>query len=500
MTKYFNFFVLALFCTTMMSAQGASQKQSSNNEIVAPKVQGTLNYKIDDYRNYLGIWCGGASDALRFARNMGIRHIIYQYGMEKHPLAKGMNFYYADPEFIAYKRVIDFAKKYSETDIKKWREFCAMKDASLPFPECMATGWFFKFDKSKLAGDELGRNVCSLMPNLQKQKVIDETIAKIIAKVSSIQKANPNFKFAGFIWDVPQLEGDFYGIDKNRVKQVGMTFWRGVDCVSVPEGEKLDYSTYCEARVAFYRQIRKAAQKLNPDTKLIMDPAFIFDHYVKDYQRLGIKPKDPALADFVQMEFGTDNYLRDKRAWDSGYLQTENIANAVDNHCYDFDNELRAVGAASSVGAWSCWFGNPCPGQEGIRDVPPRMKLSRAIATWENLNNTPIEKRQWNLKKLTYNSPTAHLSKKMLWATHPETKKIFFCFLSGSAKIQLPEGMTVAEIYPLNSLFGEYKPPYHKYKIRQCFKLEDGKLSVKKDFRHVIGEGFSMTLKPVGDN
>ncbi len=478
-----------------MFADAENKKQAQPQEIVAPAVQGKLNYKIDDWRNYFGAWNGGAADSLRFARNMGMRHIIYQVGMENHKLAKGMKFYYVDPEFIAYKRVIDFAKKYSETDVKKWREFCAMKDASLPFPHCMATGWFFKRNNAKIKGTELGVNVCSLMPNLQRQAVIDEIIAKVMARIKSIEKTNPNFKFAGFVWDVPQLEGDFWGLQGKWNKQVGMSFWRGVDSVSVPEDVKLDYPTYCEARVAYYRQIRKAGQTLNPDTKLIMDPAKIYGHYTKDFQRLGIKPNDPALADFVQLEFGTDEYLRDKQAWSSGYLQIENIANAVDYYCYDFDKELRAVGAIAALGGWSCWFGNPCPAQETIRDVPARMKLSRAIATWENLNNTPIEQRQWDLENLIYNSPTAHMSKKLLWATHPESKKIFCCFLSSKAKLKLPDGMTVAEIYPLTSLFAEYKPSHNKRNIIKCFKIENGEVSLAKNAHYILGQAFAITLK-----
>ncbi len=495
MKKQLKNLLLTIICGTTLITQGTPQ-QPSTDGIVAPKVQGKLNYKLDDYRNYLGLWCGSNDDALQFARNMAIKHVIFKFGMEKHPLSKGMKFYYVDPEYIAYKREIDLGKKYSPDEIKKWRDFCAMKDASLPFPDCMATGWFWKFNEAKLGKNELGQNYCSLMPNLQKQKVIDQIIAKLTTRISEIQKGNPNFKFAGFVWDVPQLEGDFYGIENGRLKQVGMSFWNGKDSVSIPEGEKLDYPTYCEARIAYYRQIRAAAKKLNPDAKLIMDPYIIYGHYTKDYQRLGIKPNDPALADFVQMECGTDEYLRDKRAWDTGYLQTQNIGNFNDEHCYDFDNEIRAIGVIASLGGWSGWFGNPCPGQLGIREVPPRMKLSRSLATWENLNNTPIAERQWDLQKLTYNSPTAHISKKLIWATHPETKKILFCFMSRSGKIHIPEGMKVAEILPLNSLFGEYKPPFHRYKIRDCFKIENNIISVKKEANHIIGEAFSMTLKP----
>ncbi len=466
---------------------------AEGNGPIPPKAP--LDYKLDDYRNYFGVWCGGARDSLRYARNMGMRHVIYQSGMEKCPEAAGMKFYYVDPEYITYKRTIDFGKKYTQKDIDEWREVCAMKDASLPFPDCMATGWFWRFNSVKKKSEDPEYNVCSLIPNLQRQKVIDMIVAKIISRVSDLQKRNPNFKFAGFVWDVPQLEGDFWGFDKKgRPRQVGMSFWRGVDSVSVPEGVKLDYPTYCEGRVAFYRQLRAAAKKVNPDVKLIMDPAVIYGHYVKDFVRLGIKPGDPALADFVQLEFGTDDYLKDKKAWESGYLKVENLANAVDYYCYNFEKEIHAVGAAAAVGAWSLWFGNPCPTLPSIRDVPARMKLSRSIATWENLNNTPIEKREWNLDKKEYSSPTAYMSNKLLWAIHPETKKMFFCFTSADGELSIPEGMEIEEIFPLTSIFDEYRKP----KVMKNFKIKDGKLSLAENSHYLVGEAFSAKLKKSG--
>ncbi len=495
MKKYLNFFVLTFVCVSTILAQDSNQG-TIPNEIVAPKVQGKLNYKLDDYRNYFGAWCGGAGDSLWFARNMGMRHIIYQRGMERHPLAKGMNFYIVNPEYLAYKDIIDLAKKYSDEDIKKWREHCAMKDASLPFPDCMATGWFFKRNHKDPKNKKIGENVVALIANMQSQSVIDKTIDVVMDYAKRIENANPKFKFAGFVWDVPQLEGDFWTPNGRWNKQVGMKHWNVKDTVSVPEGVKLDYPTYCEGRVAFYRQIRSAGQKLNPNVKLIVDPAVIYEHYTKDFQRLGIKPDDPAIADLIQLEDGIDGYLRDKKAWDSGYLKTENLANAVDHYCYDFNNELKAVGSIAALGGWSCWFGNPCPAQGSIASVPPRMKLSRSIATWENLNNTPTELRQWNSEKLIYDSPTAHISKNLIWATHPETKKIFFCFLSRKAKLKIPEGMQVVGISPLNAVFAEYNPRQIHAHIKKCFKIENGTISITKEAQYLVGEAFALTLKP----
>lgn len=462
--------------------------------IVAKPVSGKLDYKIDDFRNYLGLWCGGACDNLRFARNMAIRHVLYNNGMEKLPESKGMFFYLPDPEYVGvYRRMIDFnnASAYSQKEIDHLRDFCAMKDASLPFPDCMATGWFVRFHHREWSEDHKQYGVCSLIPNMQKQKVIDAIVQKNKERALAIEKSNPDFKFAGFVWDVPQLEGDFWGeiSDKRggkRYVQCGLSHWRGADSADFPKGEKPDYPTYCEGRVAFYRTIRAAFDGHNPKIKLVVDPYQLWGNYAADFVRLGISPDDPAIADYVQVEHGTDKHFKIAEAWNTGYFKVENFANACDIFVFDFLKEIHAVGAAASLGAWSVWFGNPCPSLPSIRDVPARMKLTRAIASWENLNNTPIDRRKWDAENLVYSSPTAHMSRNVIWAIHPETKKLFFCFLNPDASLTLPDGMKIREIHPLTSIFDEYLRP----RVTKNFIIKNGVMSISPDHKYTVGDAY----------
>lgn len=58
------------------------------------------NYSLDDYRNFFGLcWISNPDEILRYARQMGYKHVYYQGGMEKNPLSKGMYFVMESPEY-----------------------------------------------------------------------------------------------------------------------------------------------------------------------------------------------------------------------------------------------------------------------------------------------------------------------------------------------------------------------------------------------------------------
>ena len=91
------------------------------------------------------------------------------------------------------------------------------------------------------------------------------------------------------------------------------------------------------------------------------------------------------------------------------------------------------------------------------------MKLNRAVAVWENLNGTPISKRKWD--GVNYSSPTAEMTPDVIWAIQPETKKLFFVFLSDKGQVRIPEGYRVKEIYHVDGLWQEIKTPPAKKNI-----------------------------------
>ena len=489
-----------LFCAAVLSALISAITYAQENpggkaaEQSAPKEE-VLNYSLDDFRNYYGSWAElSPLDSLIYCRNMGYKYVIYRGGMERYKESNGLRFLLVDPEFMAYNRNLDMKKSYSQKVIDMWRDICAMKDASAPFPDCMATGWFWaKHSRDK--NPDFSK--CSLQLNFQKQKVIDMAVDKIIKKAKDIMKKNPNFKYGGCIWDVPMLTGDFYGKkpEWKRPRQVDMSFWRGVDSVSVPEGVKLDYPTYSEGYLAYFRKLRQESLKISPDAKFIVDPWDVYRDYIAHFKRLNVPHTDPGFADFIQTEANNDRFVTDKRIAESGYIDLPHQGQASDLSTYDFDKEIKLVSAAAVKGVWTSWFGNPCPGLPSIRDVPARMKITRAIGTWENLNNTPLSQRKWDASKNVYSSPTAYMSKDLVWAIQPKTNKLFFCILSPDAYVDLPEKWEIEKIHALTSIFSEYLRP----DLEKNFDVAGNALAFKPNSRYLVGQGFVAYLKDKGE-
>ncbi len=483
MKRFITFALLSLsfaFCAFADEAQKSAEKP--------------MNYKMDDFRNYYGAWAGLSQlEYLKFCQNMGYKYVTYRNNMEKFKESKGMYFIFVNPEHYCYDVIVDAKKKYSPEQIARWRDICAMKDASLPFPDCMATGWFYGLH-TYVGKPDYSR--FSLQLNFQKQKVIDMAVAEVVKTAKAIMKKNPDFKYAGCIWDVPMLTGDFYGWKKGwkRPRQVGLSHWRGVDSVSVPEGEKLDYKTYSEGYLAFLRKLRVESDKIAPSKiKFIVDPWDIYSDYIEHFVRLNIPPTDDAFADLIQTEAANDKFIKDKRILESGYIDIEHIGQASDLCTYEFDKEIYLVAIAAVNGVWTSWFGNPTPSIPTIRDVPARMKITRALGTWENLNNTPLSKRKWNPKKWEYTSPTAYMSREVVWAIQPERNRLLFSMLDPNAKIEIPDGWEFEKMYALTSIFDEY----HRPKLEKNFDITPNSVSLKEDSSYLVGQGFVIYLKQV---
>ncbi len=478
----------AFFAAAALSACGAFA--AGGGEGNAP------HYGLDDYRNYYGSWAATSPrESLQFARNMGYRYVLYMPGMENFRESDGLWFVFETPEYMTYNRTIDAKKKYSKKQIAEWEAICATKDASRPFPDNIATGWFWDIWEADISGDKMPYSSFSAQLNFQKKSVIDRTVKKIVERARAVTGKNPKFKFGGCSWDVPDPTGDFYGIspDWKRPRQVGLEFWTGKDSVSVREGEKLDYPTYTEGTLRYLCALRRAARALNPDIKFIMDPWLIYRDYVKHIVDGGYNTPEfaDAMPDLLMSESPSPDFATDSRNFEGGITDPSRVATSSDLSSYDYAREIRNVGLAAAAGSWSAWFGNPCPTMKSIRDVPPRMKIARALATWENLNNTPLSARRYDPEKNAYDSPTAHMCADCVWATHPETKRIFFCMTSPDGEVRIPEGREVGRICALDSVFGEYRWA----KPGAAFDVSGGKIRMKEGGKYVSGEGFAAVLK-----
>ncbi len=473
-----------------------------------------LNYTLDDFRNYFGgSWGGSPNEVLTYCKNMNIRHIMYVSGMENNRLADGCWFYFESPEYMTYNRIIDFDKvaegKYSQSDIDKWQRDCALLDASKPFPKNLATGWFFNTPKRSW-------KVCSLILDFQQKRVVDNAIKVITARAKNVvdtaKKNSIGLKFGGYIWDVPQPTGDFYGFvnGSKYAKQVELKDLRGVDSADVLPGNVHDFPTFSEGMLYYYSKLRSESKKINPDVKFIIDPAYLWEHWQEHIDRRSDLDKFPgALPDLITEEFHTTNFVDDARVFKSGLVKKDMVATSTFHCWYDTDVEILLIGAAAKEGAWSTFFGHTGPGCKSIADIPARMKISRFIATWENLNNTPLSKREFDRKNLVYSSPTAQMTLDAFGAMKPQTSDFFFCMVSPKGKIKIPDGYKISKIKALDPLFNKIRSPLksrrngdgsrtyclnEKWGLQsRLFNLKDGYLEPASDA--VLNEAFVMELK-----
>ncbi len=291
-----------------------------------------------EYRNFYGIaWNGKAHDNLAYSRQMGYDYVFYQKGMELDTLSKGLFFYVETPEYSVYPRWIQTGKTYSPEEIRFYETNSALMNSNKQFPDNIARGWFSRPD------------VFTAQPDLQQQRVITWVIDSIISSVQSIESRNPDFRFGGFAWDVPQPAGDFWDTIQKPGKQITLAFWTGGDFgIKHPEAIH-DYPTYSDGRIEFYKQLYKETRKVFPHARFIMEPYRIYDDWIKVVKdRVDAHEVTPDIL--AQERFGTE-FADDSRIFESGLITRENVASTTPDRFSDADNRLIAAIAALN-GSW----------------------------------------------------------------------------------------------------------------------------------------------------
>jgi hypothetical protein len=424
------FFLAGIFVLfiVIQSFTGSSEKQT----------------KKPEFRNFYGIaWNGTPHENLAFAKQMGYDYVFYQKGMEKDSLSNGMHFYIETPEYSVYNRRMDTKAVYSPKVIRFAETHFALMNNSKPFPDNIARGWF------------MSDHTFTPQLDLQQQKVISWAIDSILKYVESIEAINPDFKFGGFAWDVPQPAGDFWDTIQKPGRQITLEYWTGGDFGIKHPDVTHEYSTYSDGRIEFYKQLYQSTRSKFPGAKFMMEPYRIYDDWINVVgHRADAKEVTPDLL--AQEKFGTE-FVDDKRIFDSGLIKSENVASTTPDRFSEADNRLFAAKAAVN-GAWFSWYGRfggtgDMPGFKSIREVPARLKLIRVLANWENLNQTPMKERSWD--GTVYKSPNSFASPDVIAVKQPETGKLFVVFLSENGKVEIPKGKKVAAIYKTDDLFIE---------------------------------------------
>ena len=157
--------------------------------------------------------------------------------------------------------------------------------------------------------------------------------------------------------------------------------------------------------------------------------------------------------------------------------------------------------AAATNGSWTAWYGRAggtanSPNYRHMREIPARLKLFKAVPTWENLNNTPVSERKWDAEKKSYDSPTAHMGEDCVWGKHPRDDKMFLVFLSPKAEARLPKGKRVKAVYATDGLFRELMDLRERdraAKIKPRVRVLDDKIRLLSN--DLINEGLVLHLE-----
>lgn len=398
----------------------------------------------DDFKNFYGIcWRGDPHENLQYAKQMRYNYVFYQKGMELDPLSKGLCFYLETPEYYIYNRTIDTRKKYSQKDINFYETKFAKRRSDRPFPHNLATGWFFSETRFTPILD------------FQQQNVINWAIDSILNYIKSIEKRNPDFHFAGYAWDVPQPEGDFWNKTSAGRKQVSLKFWNGGDFSNKSSAGNQTYSTYSLGRMEYYKQLMNKTKSSYPYAKFIIEPYNIYNNWISKVENL---PTNIAIIpDLIAQESSTLDFVNDKRIQSSLLIKKDNLA-CTSPSAYQHRDNLRLAANAAIKGYIFTWYGRfggngEMPNYLSIKDVPDRLKLIRILSTWENSNGILLSQRHWN--GVSYISPTAFVDDKAILIYQPKSRKLFVVFLNHSAVLSIPKGQKVVSIYKTNDLLIE---------------------------------------------
>lgn len=427
-----------------------------------------------EFKYFYGIsWRGKVHENLLYARNMGYKYVFYQKGMEEDTLSNGLFFYLESPEYSIYKRVVNTQKKYSEAEIKFYEKYGTVVNENLKFPANLATGWFFN-DTS-----------FSVELDYRKEEVITWTVKKIFESVQKIEHKNPRFKFAGFAWDVPQLTGDFWSSSSSKGnkghRQVSLGYWNTSD----EKSSSIEEKKYVKGRIQYYQTLFSEMRLSYPGAKIIMEPNRIYEDWIKLSENTDVPTS--IMPDLLCQESSDWKFISDERILRKGLIKKEQLASTTPNVFGEYENRIIA-GQLAVNGGWFSWFGRfggtgDMPNYTSIADVPDRLKLIRVLVNWENLNNTPLSKRSF--KNEEYKSTTAGFSKDILWGINPQSKDIFFVFLSTKGVLPLSSNNPKIKVYQLDNFMSKGED------VTSHFIISGGKLSLKD--LNLLGKSFVLS-------
>ena len=158
---------------------------------------------------------------------------------------------------------------------------------------------------------------------------------------------------------------------------------------------------------------------------------------------------------------------------------------------------------AAISGAWYNWFGiwgnrGTMPNFSSLSAVYPRLKLIRAVPNWDNLNNVPLESRNWDgnaYRSTKDGKPQSYISSDVMYSRHWKTGKLFAVFNTVNGSIALGENETVTDVQSVDGYFIEAGDASADFEITgNKIEIKDGVTIDKDSSGNSIGKGYIFTV------
>ena len=147
-----------------------------------------------EYRNFFGIsWRGTYQENATYAKSMGYDAVFHMSGMENDQDVKDMHFYFETPEYTVYpvNRAFNLNGSYTSQQQADYEKYFAWKSRD-PFPNNLATGWFFSSTSFSVQLDFQQQAVIELIGVIQGLLVEDQGVVAqqpAVAEVGDLEAA-----------------------------------------------------------------------------------------------------------------------------------------------------------------------------------------------------------------------------------------------------------------------------------------------------------------------
>ncbi|MBM2832963.1 MAG: hypothetical protein HW406_124 [Candidatus Brocadiaceae bacterium] len=472
----------------------------------------------DSWKNIYGIaWNGTPDEAIKYSKQMGYDYIALKqgpYNKNKYainPDKAGLKFYIVGPKElqdmnpVVGRQVIDIANAgtYTTTVKEYYNRYFAWKSMDA-FPHNLAASWYYN-------------NGTQFRPawDIQQQAVIDYLVPLIVTTIKGYEDKNAGFTFAGTIYDIPTLSGEFVNWDtvKATYSYVNLTYWTGSDSSLIHDSITHEYSTFTEANAAFYKQVNAALKQEWPDAKWIIEPYSVYASYLDRndwvYQIKNRADKNELTPDLILQESAGTQFVDDSNNFNSGVNVTPGMVGST--QAFKVEENLNRLYAAKAGinGAWYNWFGiwgnrGTMPNFASVTDIYPRLKLIRCIPNWDNLNGIAISSRSWNNSTTDpiynsydiYNNQQSCIDGNVMYSRHPKAGKLFAVFLTTSGVINLKAGEVVDSVQRTDGYFVESGEASADFDITGAEIRLKGNVSIDVDSTNgqIKGNGYIFTL------